>query len=297
MGPFVPSAELIAGSRLAAPDNRRHNVGMPLDHKRSVNRANWDSRVGIHVASEQYGLDRYKDPNHLSDVVNFDKALLGPLHGKTAIHLQCHIGTDTISLARLGAEVTGVDFSEKSIEAARRLSESSGTPATFVVSELYDSPKVVGRRFDVVYTGVGAICWLPDIRGWADVVAAFLKPGGSFYMREGHPVMWALDWDDAEKLSLKYPYFEGAPTEFEESETYAGDGVVASPKTYDWNHGMGEILTALIDAGLRIDHVEEYDFCEWQGISQMVEGEDGRWRLPPDKGRYPLMWSVAATRV
>ncbi len=282
---------------LAARDNSRHNESMPLDHQRTVNRANWDSRVDIHESSELYGLDRYRDPEHLSDVVAFDKDRMVSLEGKSLIHLQCHIGTDTISLARLGADVTGVDFSEKSIEAARRLSRWSATPASFVVSELYDSPAVVGRTFDVVYTGVGAICWLPDIRGWAKVVASFLKPGGSFYMREGHPVMWALDWDDTEKLSLKYPYFEGEPTEFEDSETYAGEGEVTSPKTYDWNHGMGETLTALIDAGLRIDNVAEYDFCEWQGIELMIEGEDGLWRLPPDYGRYPLMWSVSATRV
>jgi SAM-dependent methyltransferase len=271
---------------------------MPLDEQRLTNLANWDARVDIHYQSDEYGVSRFNDdPGHLSDVVAFDRGKLPDLSGRTLVHLQCHIGTDTISLARLGAEVTGVDFSENAIAAAKQLSESSGTPARFVVSELYDAPATLGETFDVVYTGVGAICWLPDIRGWAEVVASLLRPGGILYIREGHPVLWALDWDDPDRLVLEHPYFEGQPTEWEDSDTYAGVGEVSSPKTFDWNHGMGETLTALIDAGLRIDRVEEYDFCEWQGISQMVLGEDGRWRLPDRPERCPLMWSVLATRV
>jgi len=271
---------------------------MPLDDQRLTNLANWDARVDIHFQSEEYGVGRFKsDPSHLSDVVTFDRGKLPELTGKRLVHLQCHIGTDTISLARLGAEVTGVDFSEKAIAAARDLSEISGTPARFAVSELYDVPDTLGETFDLVYTGVGAICWLPDIRGWAEVVASLLETGGVFYMREGHPVLWTLDWDDPDRLIMEHPYFEGRPTEWEESETYAGIGEVSSPKTFDWNHGMGETLTALIDAGMRIDRVEEYDFCEWQGIAQMVKGDDGRYRLPDRPERCPLMWSVLATRV
>lgn len=182
---------------------------MPLDEQRRTNRDNWDSRVEIHYGSESYGIEKYiADPNHLSGVVTFDSSKLTDVSGKSLLHLQCHIGTDTLSWARLGAEVTGVDFSEKSLEAARRLSVDSQTPGRFVLSELYDSPRVLPETFDIVYTGVGAICWLPDIRGWAEVVAAFLKPGGVFYMREGHPIMWALDWEDEEKLSITHPYFE-----------------------------------------------------------------------------------------
>ena len=271
---------------------------MPLDEQRLTNRANWDSRVDIHFGSDDYGVHRFvTDPRHLSDVVAFDRDKLPDLTGRTLVHLQCHIGTDTISLARLGADVTGVDFSEKAIEAARRLARDSATPAEFVLSELYDAPETLGRTFDVVYTGVGAINWLPDIRGWARVVASLLEPGGRFYIREGHPVMWALDWDDTEKLALEHNYFEGEPIMWEEETTYAGEGVVTSPRTYDWNHGMGETLTALIDAGLRIDRVEEYDFCEWQGIAQLERGPDGRYRLSDRPERLPLMWSVLATRV
>ncbi|MEX1038251.1 MAG: class I SAM-dependent methyltransferase [Acidimicrobiia bacterium] len=272
---------------------------MSLDEHRATNRDNWDSRVDIHYGSETYGVERFvSDPDHLSDVVAFDRTKLGDVSGKSLLHLQCHIGTDTISWARLGAEVTGIDFSEKAVRAAQRLSESSATPARFLVSELYDTPEVLSETFDVVYTGVGAICWLPDVRGWASVVGTMLKPGGTFYMREGHPLMWSLDWDDPEKkLSLIYSYFEGEPNTFEEETTYAGAGVVDSPKTFDWNHGLGETLTALIDAGLRLDHIEEYDFCEWQAMEEMVLDEERHWRLPPSRPRIPLMWSVLATKI
>lgn len=247
----------------------------------------------------RYGIDRFvDDPKFVGEVVSFDAPNMPDLNGKRLLHLQCHIGTDTIGLARLGAEVTGVDLSPKSIEAAQRLSDECGTPGRFVVSELYDSPTVLPEKFDVVYTGVGAICWLPDIKAWAQVVSSFLEPGGVFYMREGHPVMWALDDErDDDELVLKYPYFEQSkPLSFSETETYAGDGVLTSPVTYDWSHGMAEVLQALIDAGLRIDQIEEYDGLEWSAGPVNVVGEDGQFRLAAGRERLPVMWSVLATK-
>ncbi len=271
---------------------------MPLDEYRLANRANWDSRVDIHFGSNGYGVDKFaSDPAHLSHEVTFDKEKLGDVAGKKLIHLQCHIGTDTISWARLGAEVTGIDLSEKSIAAAQELSRIAQTPARFLVSELYDSPSVVPEKFDIVYTGCGAICWLPDIKAWAKVVASFLDAGGLFYMCESTPILWALDWEDMDRLSVTESYFETVePVAVVEEDTYEGEGVVASPLNYSWNHGMGEILTALLNAGFRLDAIEEYDFCGWQGINQMVEGEDGFWRLPHGQDRLPLMWSVLATK-
>ena len=249
---------------------------MPLDPYREANRANWDARVPIHYDSEEYGVARFiADPTHLSGVVTYDKDKLD-VSGKRLLHLQCHIGTDTISWARLGATVTGTDLSEKSIEAARRLSEQSGTPARFEVAELYDTPTVINGPFDVVYTGVGAICWIPKIREWADVVAHFLEPGGTFYMREGHPMMWAMDWLETDELRIAVAYFETEePEGEEETETYAGVGVVESPLNYGWNHGMGETLDALIQAGLRIDRVEEYDELRMAGLA---DDDPGRRR-------------------
>ena len=271
---------------------------MSLDPHRAANLANWDSRVDIHYRSDLYSIADYlNDPTHLSSIVEFDRHRIGDVSGARLIHLQCHIGTDTVSWARLGADDTGTDFSPNAVEAARRLSADSGTPARFILSELYETPSVVDEKFDIVYTGVGAICWLPDIRRWAEVVAGLLEEGGRLYIREGHPLMWALDLKSDDELRLAYPYFEGDPTEFVSDETYSGPGVVTSPRTFDWNHGVGEVLTGLIDAGMRIDRVEEYDFCEWQALPSMVVDEQGHWRLPEDRIRYPLMWSILATRI
>jgi SAM-dependent methyltransferase len=272
---------------------------MPLDQYREANRANWDSRVDSHYGSDIYGISRFvDDSNFVGEVVSFDKEKMPDLAGRKLIHLQCHIGTDTIGLARLGADVTGIDFSEKSIEAANRLSDECGTPGRFLVSELYDASEKVPEKFDVVYTGVGAICWLPDIQGWAKVVASFLDEGGFFYMREGHPVMWSLDDErDDDELVIKYPYFsQSEPLRFVEETTYAGDGALSSPVIYDWNHGMAEVLQALIDAGLRIDQVEEYDALEWEAGAVNVLGDDGMFRLANGRERLPVMWSVLATK-
>jgi len=271
---------------------------MPMDEHRAANRANWDARVPIHIASDEYGFHKYAaDLTHLSSVVRFDKDKMPNLAGKRLVHLQCHIGTDTVSLARLGADVTGVDFSENAIEAAKELSRSGGTPVDFVVSELYDSRKNLEGLFDVVYTGVGAINWLSDIRKWAEVVSSLLKPGGFLFIREGHPIGWTLDESDSEKLVIRYPYFETEfPNAWTEDTTYVGSGTLDAPQSFDWNHGMAEILQAVIDAGMSIDRVEEYDFCEWKMTEQMVLGDDGLWRLPEGHNRVPLMWSLLATK-
>ena len=272
---------------------------MALDHYKETNRANWDSRVDIHYGSDVYGIPRFvADPNYVGSVVRFDTEKMPDVSGKRLLHLQCHIGTDTLGCARLGADVTGVDFSEKAIEAARRLSTECGTPGRFVVSELYDAPEALPERFEIVYTGVGAINWLPDIVGWAEVVASFLDDGGVFYMREGHPIMWTLDYErDDDELVIKYPYFEQAePLSFSEETTYAGEGVLSSPVTYDWNHGMAEVLQALIGAGLRIDRIEEYDALEWEAGPVNQLGDDGMFRLRDGRERLPVMWSVLATK-
>ena len=272
---------------------------MPLDSHREANRLNWDDRVPIHLTSQKYE-DFKSDPQKLSRVVEFDRAELGDVHGKSLLHLQCHIGRDTLSWAKLGATVTGVDFSPRAVEAARKLSEASGVPGRFIESELYDAPTVLNDEFDIVYTGVGAICWLPDIRRWAEVVAGFLKPGGVFYIREGHPVMWALDDQrEDEALVIGFPYFETAePMRFDDEDTtYEGDGTKLDHHTiYTWNHGLGEIVSALLDVGLRIESLKEYRYCDWQALPTMQLSDDGRWRLPKNAERLPLMYSLRAVK-
>lgn len=273
---------------------------MPMDEHREANRSNWDDRVPIHVASEEYGFRRFvEDPAHLSSVVAADAEVLGDVSGKRLLHLQCHFGKDTLSWARLGAEVTGVDFSEAALTEARRLSRESGVPGRFVLSELYDAPQVLDERFDVVYTGVGALNWLPDIAGWARVAAGFLRPGGTLYVREGHPMLWTLDWREEDTdLVVRFPYFEATePVRWDDEATYAGTGKVEHTRTYEWNHGIGEIVTAVLDAGLRVEALREHRSLEWQGLPHMVLGGDGRWRLPPvQRDLVPLMFTLVACR-
>jgi SAM-dependent methyltransferase len=272
---------------------------MPLDQHRRANRANWDDRVPIHWESPVYDVAGFvADPTRLSDEVAFDAPFVGDVRGKRLLHLQCHMGKDTLSWARLGAEVTGIDFSEPAVAAARRLSAESGTPGRFLVAELYDAPAVLPETFHVVYTGVGAVNWLPDIRRWGEVVARFLAPGGLFYIREGHPVLFSLDWRQDEALLVRYPYFETAePIVDDDPNTYAGPGTVEHARTYEWNHGLAEVIGALLDAGLVLVSLQEHREMAWQGLPQMTRGEDGFWRLPQtQRDLVPLMYSLVARR-
>ncbi len=271
-----------------------------VDDSLEVNRANWDERVPAHVASPGYSVARFADdPTFLSGVVRFDLPRLGDLAGLDAVHLQCHIGTDTVSLARLGAHMTGLDFSTPAIEQARLLAEAAGVEATFVVAELYDAPEALGRgRFDLVYTGTGALCWLPDIHRWGQIVADLLRPGGRLFIREGHPVLWSLaDARPDGLLAIEYPYFEHEqPLVSDEGGTYVEtDQVFAATIAHSWNHGLGEIVTALLDAGLELTMLEEHDTCHWEALPGQMERVDGdEWRLADRPERLPQTYTLQA---
>jgi len=277
---------------------------MELDHYRAANRANWSERVAGHWEPDGYDAPGFiADPSRISRIVEFDHPYLGDVSGRSLLHLQCHFGQDTLSWARLGAVVTGIDFSTDAIAAARRLSDESGTPGRFVETELYGTPEALpGEQFDIVYTGVGALNWLPDITGWGRVVATMLAPGGTFYIRECHPIAWTLRFpiEDPhdETLIIQHPYFEVAePVAWDEGESYLGSASIANTRTYEWNHGIAEIMSALTSQGLAIDLFEEHRFLEWQGEHHMIEGEDGRWRLPEhQRNRMPLMYSLRARK-
>jgi SAM-dependent methyltransferase len=270
---------------------------------RAVNRANWDDRVAAHAASPDYAVSRFsEDPAFLSDVVSFDVPRLGDIRGLDAVHLQCHIGTDTVSLARLGAGMTGLDFSAPALEQGRRLAEAVGVEIEFVESDLYGAPGALGReRFDLVYTGVGALCWLPDIRRWAEVVASLLRPGGRLFMREGHPVLWALAEPRADGLIvLEYPYFEQPePMIWDEGGTYVEtDHVFTQTVTHEWNHGLGEIVSAVLDAGLELTALEEHDSVPWNALpGQMTEIGGGEFRLSERPERLPHTYTLQARRL
>ena len=231
---------------------------------------------------------------------------MGDVRGLSLLHLQCHFGLDTLSWARLGARVTGVDFSPPAIEMARGLARQSGTDARFV-SELYDSPAVLDEQFDVVYTGIGALNWLPDIAGWVRVVAGFLRPGGRLYLVEGHPMLWALeDGRDDGRLVVSATYFETAePNRWADGVDYADpSATLQNSVTYEWNHGLGEIVTALIEAGMAIAWLHEHQTVYWKALPHMTAASgsadwDARdvWGLPGEQREsLPLMYSILARR-
>jgi SAM-dependent methyltransferase len=273
-----------------------------MDDHRTINRAFWDERAPAHAASPDYACARFAaDPSHLSNVVRFDLPRLGNVRGLDGVHLQCHIGTDTVSLARLGAHMTGLDFSQPALAEARRLAASANVEATFVLADLYDAPKVLGEgRFDLVFTGVGALNWLPDIRRWAQVVAHLLRPGGRLFLREGHPVLWALaDPRPDGLLVLEYPYFEQAePTVWDEGGTYVQtDQVFTTTVAHEWNHGLGEIVTAVLDAGMELTMLVEHDSVPWEALpGQMEDLGGGEWRLSDRPGRLPHTYTLQALR-
>ena len=273
-----------------------------MDEYAFVNRANWESRVALHVASAGYGVQRYiDDPTFLSGVVTFDRPRLGDITDKDVVHLQCHIGTDTLSLARLGARVTGLDFSPSALAAARQLAADCQQPVRYVESELYNAPAALGgSRFDVVYTGIGALCWLPDIKRWASVVASLLRPGGRLFIREGHPMLWALGDECPDGLvTLEYPYFEGPGITYVEKQSYVDhEGEVDEPESISFNHGIGEILTALLRAGMSITSFEEHDSAPWQALGgdMMVVGDLGEWRLRERPERLAATYTLQAVK-
>jgi SAM-dependent methyltransferase len=267
-----------------------------------VNRASWDERVPAHVASPDYQISRFADdPGHLSEVVRFDLPRLGDIRGLRGVHLQCHIGTDTVSLARLGASMTGLDFSAPAVAAARELATGTGADAQFVQGDVYAAPDLLGPGgFELVYTGIGALCWLPDIRRWAGVVAALLAPGGRLFLREGHPMLWALaDERDDGLLVVEYPYFERPePMVFHDDGTYATTDVVfENTEAHNWNHGLAEIITALMDAGLELTALAEHDSAPWAPFPGMMEkSADGEWRLADQPWRLPCTYTLQAVR-
>jgi SAM-dependent methyltransferase len=218
--------------------------------------------------------------------------------GLSLVHLQCHIGLDTLSWARLGATVTGVDFSPAATAAARDIAARAGLSAAFVDSDVDSAPAACRRQFDVVYTGVGALPWLPDLTRWAQVVAELLRPGGLFYVRDGHPLVNALDYDRTDgALVLTGPYFAtGSPLRFDSGATYAATGVrLQNATTYEWPHSLSEIVQALLDAGLTLTSLGEHRTIPWRALAQLVRTEDG-WVLPQRPERAPLTFSLTATR-
>jgi SAM-dependent methyltransferase len=267
---------------------------------RELNRANWDERAPAHAASPGYDVQRFvDDPEHLSGVVRFDLPRLGDVRGLRGIHLQCHIGTDTLSLTRLGATMTGLDFSGPALAEAADLARRTGAVLDLHQADVYDAVEVAGAgAFDLVYTGIGALCWLPDIRRWAEVVAGLLRPGGRLFLREGHPMLWALAEPSGDgRVVVEFPYFERPePLVWDDASTYVEtDVVLASTVTHEWNHGLGELVTALLAVGFELTALEEHDSAPWDALpGMMVQDEHGEFRLRDRPERLACTYTLQA---
>ena len=266
---------------------------------RDINLANWNDRAAAHAAAPSYAVDQFAaDPSFLSEVVRFDRPLLGSVSGRRGVHLQCHIGTDTVSLSRLGATMTGLDFSDRSLDEARRIAALAGADIRFVQSDVYDALSAVGDGYDFVYTGVGALCWLPDVARWARVVASLLRPGGRLFIREGHPMLWALDEDHSDRLAIEYPYFETVePLVSDYEGTYAEtDAKFTHNTSHSWNHGLGEIVTAVLSAGMTLTGLVEHQSVPWEALpGQMHKLETGEYQLTDRPNRLPVTYTLQAT--
>ena len=263
----------------------------------NTNKELWDKLTKIHHDSEFYDVKGFLEGKQTLDPIELDE--LPDLTGKTLVHLMCHFGMDTLSLARLGAKVTGVDFSSEAINLASLLADAAGIEAKFVCANVYDTANVLNEKFDVVFTSGGVIVWLPDLEKWAEVIAESLKPGGFFYIREFHPFSYIFENEgDVTELEVKYPYFQGKePLMFESEGSYADrEAKTGMMKTYEWNHPISRIINSLAKAGLRIDFFNEFNFTSYQAMPFLVEGEDGRWYLPENKDAVPMMFSIKATK-
>jgi SAM-dependent methyltransferase len=268
------------------------------DYER-INKANWNSRVPHH--EKGYDLHEFTDdPQHISRVVQFDVPRLGEIAGLKGVHLQCHIGTDTVSLARLGARMTGLDFSGPALEVAARLAADCGQQIDFVESDVYAALDTLPTGgFDFVFTGIGALCWIPDAAGWAKVVAGLLKPGGFLFIREGHPMLWTLADPRPDGLVvIEFPYFETEGTVFSEEHSYVEhEGVLDSPTLVSFNHSFSEIFNALWSAGLTVTLFEEHQSVPWNPLGDaMVEDETGEFRLRHTPERLAATFTLRAVK-
>ena len=268
-----------------------------MDQCLDENLAWWNERVAHHADSEFYDVEGFKSGR--ITLMPLERRELGNVDGRSLLHLQCHFGLDTLSWARLGAQVTGVDFSEEAIALARSLARELGIDATFIKSDVYDLPSTHEGAYDIVYTSYGVLTWLPDLTRWAEVIAHFLKPGGTFYIAEIHPFAYVFnDEEDADELEVHYPYFhDPEPLRFELDGSYAAPEARTSHKTtYEWSHSLSDVVNAVLSAGLRLEYLHEFPFASFKMYPFLEKDEDGWWWLREKNDSIPMTFSLKATR-
>lgn len=257
----------------------------------AINKQSWNNRTDAHLKSAFYDLDGFlKGKSSLNDI---ELNLLGNIEGKSILHLQCHFGQDTISLSQLGAEITGVDLSDKAIESAKSIASQMNSTAKFICCNIYDLPNHLEQKFDIIFTSYGTITWLPDLQEWAKLISNYLKPEGRFIFAEFHPVVWMFD-DNFETVA--YNYFNSGPILETESGTYADRNAEITQQYVCWNHSMAEVISALITNGLEIKTFQEFDYSPYNCFNKTIEFEPGKYRIEHLDDKIPMVYAIEATR-
>ncbi len=261
-----------------------------MDYK-EINKKLWNNKVDIHYDSEFYDNENFlKGKSSLNEI---ELAFMKNLKGKKVLHLQCHFGQDSISMSKLGAEVTGVDLSDKAIEKGRALAQEMRVDTQFICSDIYDLPNHLEGKFDFVFTSYGTIGWLPDLDQWAKVITHFLKPEGEFLIVEFHPFIWMYD-DDFK--GVNYTYFNSGPIKEEEEGTYAEKDADLKQEFVCWNHGLSEVMTHLLNNEMEITHFSEYNYSPYNCFNQTIEFEPGKFRIEPFGDKVPLVYALSAQK-
>lgn len=255
------------------------------------NRHAWNQRTEVHLKSDFYDLDSFlQGKNSLNQI---ELGLLGDINGKSVLHLQCHFGQDTLSLARMGAETVGVDLSDKAIEAARQLRDRLGLNTEFICCNIYDLPQHLDRQFDIVFTTYGVIGWLPDLEAWAALISRYLKPGGHLVFVEFHPVVWMFDNDFQQ---IAYSYFNAEIIEETGTGTYADRDAPITYQEVSWNHPIAEVIQPLVQHQLNIRSFQEYDYSPYNCFAHTVEVEPGKFQIRHLEAKIPMVYAVLAQK-
>lgn len=262
-----------------------------MDYLR-INKALWDARLPSHLQSDFYQLAAWEKGK--SSLTEIELPLLGDLREKRLLHLQCHFGQDTLSLARMGALATGLDFSEAAINQAKLLAAALNLSADFICGNVYDSRKLYEGEADLIFSSYGVIGWLPELETWATNIADCLKPGGKFVFVEFHPFIWAFN---NSFTKIEYSYFNAGPIIETEEGTYADKNAAIAQKSVGWNHALGAVFGALRKAGLSITHFDEYDFSPFPIFEKNARISDERWAIEGFEAKVPLVYSLVAEKL
>ncbi len=257
-----------------------------------TNKATWNEKVKIHAKSDMYDLEAFK--NGKNSLMSYELEALGDVKGKSLLHLQCHFGQDTLSWSRLGAKCVGVDLSDEGIKLAKELNNQIQLEAEFVCCNVLDTSQYVKDTFDIVFTSYGVIGWLPDLKPWGKMIAERLNKGGTFFIAEFHPIVWMFDYLDGKQV-MKYGYMQDEAIYEEYEGTYANTDSKMVSKEYGWNHGLGEVINALTEAGLHIHYLNEYNESPYDVLPDLIQTENGMFKTKDEL--YPLIFTLKATKL